>query len=191
MRIYPTNRCGQITYWLAIVAVAIGNEAPIDSPGIPHIQDSAAHRPGQQSPLVVYLVRHAEKEKTGDDPELSPPGQQRAATLAKVLQDSGLAYIHSSDYKRTRDSASPIATKLGLTVELYDPLDLPALVRQLRARGGRHLVVGHSNTTPALAELLGGQPGAPIDEAAEYDRLYVVVTDPGGTTTSIILRYGQ
>ena len=43
---------------------------------------------------------------------------------------------------------------------------------ELTRDGLRHLVVGHSNTTPPLVELFGGDAGPPIDEASEYDRLY-------------------
>jgi hypothetical protein len=51
-------------------------------------------------------------------------------------------------------------------------------------------VVGHSDTTPELVGLLGGDPGAPIDEPTEYDRLYVVTLGPDGTVTTVLLRYG-
>ena len=49
------------------------------------------------------------------------------------------------------------------------------------------LVVGHSNTTPQLAELLGAEPGDPIVEKTEYDRLYVINLDTGEGT---IQRFG-
>ena len=39
-------------------------------------------------------------------------------------------------------------------------------------------MVGHSNTTPALVEALGGDPGSPI-ESLEYDRLYMVTFEGG------------
>jgi hypothetical protein len=48
---------------------------------------------------------------------------------------------------------------------------MPALVEELRRTGGRHLVVGPSTTTPAMVELLGGEPTAPIHEQGEFDRL--------------------
>lgn len=51
-------------------------------------------------------------------------------------------------------------------------------------------MVGHSNTTPELVSILGGEPGPPIDEASEYDRLYVLVPAPEGDTVTIRQRYG-
>ena len=81
--------------------------------------------------------------------------------------------------------------QLGITVELYDPRDLPAIAAQLKADGGAHLVVGHSNTTGELAELLGGDGGTPIVEANEYNRLYIVTVGPDGNVDSRLLRYGD
>jgi phosphohistidine phosphatase SixA len=145
----------------------------------------------RQEPLVVFLVRHAEKTDLGEDPELSAAGHERSVALAAALRNSEIEYVHSSDYIRTRDTAAPMATDHGLEVELYDPRDLPALVERLRGSGGRHLVVGHSNTTPSMVELLGGSPGSPIDEKAEYDRLYIVTIGGDGVVSSVMLRYGS
>ena len=148
--------------------------------------DSAVHEPA-----VIFLVRHAEKADSGPDPRLTAAGHDRATRLAVTLGSAQIAYVHSSDYARTRDTAAPVAAALGLEVQLYDPRDLPGLAAQLRQTGGRHLVVGHSNTTPALVELLGAKPGVPIDEAGEYDRLYIVTIARDGTTDSALLRYGN
>lgn len=143
----------------------------------------------QDAPLSVWLVRHAEK-MTGDDPALTSAGEARADALADLLIDAKIAHIHSSDYQRTRQTAAPLAERLGLTVELYDPRDLSGLAATLKAKGGRHLVVGHSNTTPQLTEALGGDGGTPIVEATEYDRLYLVERLSTGTMSTTLLRYG-
>jgi len=144
-----------------------------------------------QLPLEVFLVRHAEKTKAKSDPALTEDGQARAQVLANMLKDAGITHIHSSDYIRTRDTAAPLAKRLGLTVEIYDPRDLPAMAERLKLAGGRHLVVGHSNTTPQLTALLGGEAGSPIVEASEYDRLYVVNISADGAATSVLLRFGE
>ncbi|MEP1230429.1 MAG: phosphoglycerate mutase family protein [Litorimonas sp.] len=145
----------------------------------------------EHMPLKVFLVRHAEKTADKDDPALTQGGQERAALLSSMLKDAGITHIHSSDYQRTRDTAAPLATRLGLSVDIYDPRDLPAMAAKLQASGGRHLVVGHSNTTGALTELLGGHGGAPIVEASEYDRLYIVTRAADGSTNSTLLRFGE
>jgi len=142
-------------------------------------------------PLVVFLVRHAEKVDASRDPELSSVGKSRAKRLAVVLRDANVKHIHSSDFIRTRDTAAPIAARLQLKVELYDPNDLPALLKKLRSSGGRHLVVGHSNTTPGAVKLLGGKPGAAISEAGEFDRLYIISFATNGDVSTVLMRYGR
>ena len=87
-------------------------------------------------------------------------------------------------------AAADLAARLGVAVDLYDPRDLPGMAAQLKADGGRHLVVGHSNTTGELTELLGGDGGTPIVEATEYDRLYVVTLSADGGASSTLLRFG-
>ena len=145
---------------------------------------------GAAEELVVFLVRHAEKVDASRDPELSSAGKERAQDLARWLRDSKLDQIHSTDFIRTRDTAGPVADALELQVSIYDPRDLSGFASQLVEERGRHLVVGHSNTTPELVRLLGGDPGDPIDEKLEFDRLYVVTLHNGKASTAL-LRFGN
>lgn len=140
--------------------------------------------------LQVYLVRHAEKVDQSKDPDLSEDGYLRAGELARTLADAKIEYVHSSDFIRTRKTASPLAEQLGMEIRLYDQNDLFSLADHLKEAGGRHLVVGHSTTTPDLVELLGGDPGYPIEELNEYDRLYILTIDRGKVNT-VLLRYGK
>ena len=139
---------------------------------------------------AIFLVRHAEKTTQKTDPALTDAGKARAVTLADRLEGEGITHIHSSDYIRTRDTAAPLAARLGLDVAIYDAGDLPGIAATLKATPGRHLVVGHSNTTPQLTELLGGDGGTPIYEATEYDRLYMVTTKSGEPVKSYLTRFG-
>jgi len=147
--------------------------------------------PGNEGdPLVVFLVRHAEKVDQSQNPDLSRDGYQRAEELACVLADADIERVHSSDFIRTRLTAVPVAEKYGLEIELYDQNDLLPFADLLKAAGGRHLVVGHSTTTPALVAILGGDPGSKIKEENEYDRLYILTISLGKVNT-ILLRYGK
>jgi phosphohistidine phosphatase SixA len=141
-------------------------------------------------PALVFLVRHAEKLAVGADPALSEAGQLRAAALANLLQDASIERIYSTDFLRTRDTATPLASRLGLPVMIYDWDALDALAAELKKPGSRSLGVGHSDTTPELVGILGGDPGPPIDEPAEYDRLYVVTIAGDGSVSTELRRYG-
>jgi len=157
---------------------------------------------GAQEETVIFLVRHAERADDGpagsqmamdpqmkEDPPLSEAGQTRALLLAEMLEDVGITHIHSTNYVRTRKTAQPSAEAAGVQVTLYDAADLQAFAARLRATPGRHLVIGHSNTTPELVEALGGDPGSPM-ESLEYNRLYMVSLE-GGMVRTILLRFGE
>ncbi|MEE9380395.1 MAG: histidine phosphatase family protein [Hyphomonadaceae bacterium] len=139
---------------------------------------------------IIYLVRHAEKTAERPDPELTDAGKARAEALADRLEDAGLTAIYSSDYIRTRDTAAPIAARTGLDVQIYDASDMSVLADQLKTMNGHILVSGHSNTTPELVDLLGGDYVSPIVEAGENDRLYIVTLNEDGTASSVLERYG-
>jgi phosphohistidine phosphatase SixA len=172
---------------LALVLGVAACGTPPEPPPPAADAPAAGRSTGEGPPSVFFLVRHAEKVDQSEDPPLTERGQSRARELARLLKSAGVERIYSSDFVRTRDTAAPLAGDLGLAVTLYDPSSLPDLAQALLASPGRALVVGHSNTTPELAGLLGGDPGPPIPET-EYDRLYVPTRGPGGDTTTVVLR---
>ena len=127
--------------------------------------------------FTIYLVRHAEKALSEDnpkDPPLTPCGEQRAASLEVFLSQVQLEAVYSSDYVRTRNTAGPTAKNRNLETRLYDPKKLEQFAKVLIQRGENALVVGHSNSTPVLAGLLVGKDLEPIDESI-YNRIYQVV----------------
>lgn len=137
---------------------------------------------------VVVVVRHAEAfREPGGDPALTAEGAARAERLASALGDAGIEVIHTSDYRRTRATAAPLAALLGITPRVYDAGDLAGFAEGLLSARGRHLVLGHSNTNPELVRLLGGEPGDDI-RTDEHDRVYILVFDPGAVRT-IVVRY--
>jgi broad specificity phosphatase PhoE len=137
---------------------------------------------------VVVLVRHGEKVDESRDADLSAAGRARALALAAMLEDAGIEAVYSTDYVRTRETARPTANRFSKPVEIYDGDGLAAFAEALRARGGRVLVVGHSDTTPELVQHLGGNPGPPI-ASDEYDRMYVVTLSADGKASTLRLRF--
>ncbi|MFN4023240.1 MAG: histidine phosphatase family protein [Hyphomonas sp.] len=137
----------------------------------------------------VFLLRHAEKE-AGADPALTGSGMARAVQLAERLRGEGVTAIWSTATRRAQDTAAPLAAVLGLEVATYDAGDLPTFAAGLMETPGVIVVVGHSNTTDVLAGLVGADPGPPIDDAAEFDRLYVISLGEDGVLRARIERYG-
>ena len=136
----------------------------------------------------IYLVRHAEKEvDSSKDPALTLEGTQRAEDLAVLLKSSDIERVFSTDYTRTRTTGAPTADGSGSDIEIYDPKALEIFAKKLLLLDTNTLVVGHSNTTPELVELMGGEGGPPIVEEWEYDRVYLVQTDNGQVTRTILL----
>jgi probable phosphoglycerate mutase len=76
----------------------------------------------------LIVVRHARpvrqvvEEGEGADPELSEVGLEQAARTADFLVGEGIDHVVSSTMLRARQTAQPLAEKLGLEVEQVDDL---------------------------------------------------------------------
>ncbi len=127
---------------------------------------------------TLYFVRHAEKQNIVGlkDPELTPIGQFRANNIANQLSKAGIKHIFSTNYKRTLQTAQPLAEFLGLEIEIYNPSKPVAFSEKLKKLNSTALIVGHSNTTTQLASLVSGKALYPIAEN-EYDNMYQVILD--------------
>ena len=111
-----------------------------------------------------YVMRHLQKA-AGPDPALSEEGARNAAKLADLLADDPPAAIYVSTTRRARETAAPLAARLGLTPKTYDPSNTAALIAAVTAEAGTVLIVGHSNTVPEIVERLGGTRPVAIDES--------------------------
>lgn len=146
--------------------------------------------------LTVILLRHAEKDLSGGadaaNPELSAAGESRAEKLITVVRKYQPDAIFSTDYIRTRATARPLARSRRMMTQIYDPRDLKQM-RDLILSGKikRLVVVGHNNTTPALANLLVGQEKYKNLAESEYDKIWIIKikrnkTKPNKTDDRII-----
>ncbi|HYJ82335.1 MAG TPA: phosphoglycerate mutase family protein [Allosphingosinicella sp.] len=106
-----------------------------------------------------YVMRHLQKGE-GQDPPLSAEGRSNAGKLAGWFAKDPPSAIYVSSTRRARETAGPLAARLGLTPREYDPRDTPGLVARVKAETGTVLIVGHSNTVPEIVAQLGGaRPG--------------------------------
>jgi broad specificity phosphatase PhoE len=136
-------------------------------------------------PEVVWVVRHAEKATIEGErnPPLTPRGEARAAALAVLLAPEQPAAIYSTDYLRTRGTVAPLAQHTGVEVTVVDAGDTDSLVETLLGDhcGQPIVVVGHSNTVPALITGLGVDEMIVLDENTGYGDLFEVRWDNGET----------
>ncbi len=142
---------------------------------------------------TIILVRHAEKAAApAADPPLTAAGTARAEALAELVKDAGVRDVVSTQFLRTRATAAPAAARLGLPVEALDArLTARATADSLlaRYRGRTVLLVGHSNTIPAIIEALGAPRPADICDSG-YDNLFVVTVPAAGSATDVHLHFG-
>src|SRR5690606_21155065 len=125
---------------------------------------------------TFILVRHAETTGGGSNPNLSPEGQIRAEELRHILANVPLDAIFSTNFNRTIQTATPVATASGLTIQTYDPF-APDVLIDLALQtyhNGIILIVGHSNTVPAFVNTLVGAEVYDDFEETEYGNLMIV-----------------
>lgn len=126
---------------------------------------------------IVFIVRHAEKaDNGGKDPELTATGRTRAEMLSKMLKDAGVTAIYATEFKRTQETAEPLAKTLGIEVTTLPAKDSASLATKLHNLKGNALVVGHGNTIPDLIKAFGIATSVKISET-DYDNLFVIVLD--------------
>lgn len=149
--------------------------------------------PGPELPpateRTVLVVRHAERADDGTqrDPELSAVGRRRAEALAEALAHAGVGHIVVTQFQRTRQTAQPLADLADVAPQVVEfgrgglEAHVAAVLAAVAAAPPDRvvLVVGHSNTVPAIVRGLSGRPAPPMGED-EYGTLYVVTLPPTG-----------
>jgi 2,3-bisphosphoglycerate-dependent phosphoglycerate mutase len=141
----------------------------------------------------VLLVRHCESSGQAAEAPLSARGLEQAERLAEFLAPRPIARIVSSPYLRARQSIAPLASKLGLGVEI----DARLAERRLSPQpiDGWRDVVKRSFDDPGFA-VPGGESGGetlarglaairPLLDAGRSDALVVVASH--GQLLSLVL----
>ena len=155
-------------------------------PSLAHAQPPAAQ--------PIYVVRHLNTPEGQPDPDLLPEGRAAAIALADLMETDRFqgarrpVAIYVSDFKRTRQTAAPVAARFALELKIYDPRDTPALIARVRAEPGPVLIVGHSNTVPEIVAQLGGERPAPLTHP-DFGDLWIV--EANGATTKLRIAPGH
>lgn len=141
---------------------------------------------GQQARRTIYIVRHAEKD-TGSNPALSAIGRQRAGDLYRALKHKKIDLIMATQYRRTGMTADSLRIYMKIDSIVYRAdANGDNFLKTLQTRAGNAkniLVVGHSNTIPALIRK-AGILSYTIKELpeTEYDNLFVIKQKKGKAT---------
>lgn len=140
------------------------------------------------STTTVYIVRHAEKVDETDSTDLSPAGRLRAVALADTLANRGIDSIFTTPFRRTRQTAEPLARRINIRMVSYPAQSNSAIIGRIsRIRNKAVLVVGHSNTILEIAKGFGVRPRLAKIEAGDFDNLLVVRIRRGPFTKSVTL----
>lgn len=144
----------------------------------------------QEREITFILVRHAEKVDDSADPELSPAGKERAERLVRTVGKYRPGAFYSTNYKRTRDTIAPLAQKRKKEVQVYDPRKPQELIDNI-LKGGtkRFLISGHSNTVPALANLIAKKELFKNLVDSEYSVIWLIKVKRGKLVKFELLEY--
>ncbi|MCA2995514.1 phosphoglycerate mutase family protein [Gemmatimonas sp.] len=144
-------------------------------------------------PSLVVLVRHGEKQPApADDPSLSDAGVARAHALDKALALSAPGTIVVSPRKRTAETAAVVQQRVGVTPTVI-PLDaqhVKNVAAAVMKASGVVLVVGHSNTIPAIVNALAGTTLPDICDASYATLFLVTPAREGGKAQVVKSMYG-
>jgi len=131
-----------------------------------------------QPEKIFYIVRHAEKD-TGNNPALSSLGKQRAADLREALKAVPIDRILVTPYRRTAMTGDSVRMDKNLKTSVYAAdltgAGLEKCLAGLPASENNFLIIGHSNTIPALIRKLGVKEFE-LEQLPEdaYDRLFIL-----------------
>jgi 2,3-bisphosphoglycerate-dependent phosphoglycerate mutase len=143
---------------------------------------------GTYAQTTTYiLLRHAERDTMRTDPPLTKEGEQRAQKLLEILKEYTPDIVYSTNYSRTRSTVMPLAKKFNKEIQLYDPRKLADFAAQLADQKGKTIVVaGHSNSSPALANLLLKEKTyADLDETV-YNQFWIITVTDGKAVGRVI-----
>ena len=141
----------------------------------------------QQQVTTYYFIRHAEKVDDSKNPDLSENGLKRANQWNAIFADVHFDEIYSTNYKRTMQTAAPIATAKNIKTTIYDLKDLNIDHFKNENLNKRVLIVGHSNSIPKFVNQVIKYNLFPDIEDTVYGNLYII-TITGDTASYHLLK---
>ena len=139
----------------------------------------------KENTSVYYFIRHAEKDRsdpTNKNPSLTIQGLERANKWALFFKDKNIAAVYSTNYIRTQQTALPIAKEQNIEIINYTTKELISEKFIANNKGKNIVIVGHSNTTPELVNILLGEKKYEDISDSENNNLFVVTLNKNKTT---------
>lgn len=139
----------------------------------------------KENTSVYYFIRHAEKDRsdsTNKNPSLTLQGLERANKWALFFKDKNIAAVYSTNYKRTQQTALPIAKEQNLEIISYTAKELISEKFIANNKGKNIVIVGHSNTTPELVNSLLGEKKYEDIADRENNNIFIVTLNKNKTT---------
>ena len=139
----------------------------------------------KENTSVYYFIRHAEKDRsdsTNKNPSLTIQGLERAKKWALFFKDKNIAAVYSTNYKRTQQTALPIAKEQNLEIIGYTTKELISEKFIANNKGKNIVIVGHSNTTPELVNSLLGEKKYEDIADSENNNVFIVTLKKNKTT---------
>lgn len=178
--------------WFAVPR-CVSNPASLLLTGAALLCGAVVPRAAAAQPSLVVLVRHGEKQPApADDPSLSDAGVARARALDAALAQATPTTIVVSTRKRTVETAAVVQQRTGVTPTVIglDAQHVKNAAAAVMQATGVVLVVGHSNTIPAIVNVLAGTKLPDICDAS-YATMFLVTPAANGSKAQVIrTQYG-
>lgn len=147
---------------------------------------------------VCILLRHAEKENAGTDPDLSSAGKLRAEELKRLLGNVHVDNIYTTAYNRTRQTAIPLAESKGIVIKEYAPAATFAATQLFinnilaQNQGKVVVIVGHSNTVPEMVKVLSNNTLNVTISETQFDNIFITKNSAAaGSVFAVQKKFGQ
>ena len=139
---------------------------------------------------TYYFIRHAEKDRSdpfNQNPKLTEKGHQRALKWAEYFKNIDFDAVYSSDFLRTKQTATPTADNNNLELTIYSPIKIDHKKFLKETEGQTILIVGHSDSTPKFVNKIIGKEKYPDINDNINANLYVITISNNSLSDSLLV----